>query len=69
MSRLVARAPRNRVLAARMRDDKRWVYAYREAAWDAAVEEARHRSFFSSIVYAAAALLGSWGGRPMLSED
>jgi hypothetical protein len=44
----------NRLLAARMRlgCDGR-VRAYRERAWAMAIKEARERSFFSSVLFAA----------------
>lgn len=44
--------PQNRMLAMRMRDGRRWVRVYREKAWEAALEEARHRSFLSHLFYA-----------------
>ncbi len=66
MSRLSTRsAPRNRLLALRMRDGHRWTLTYRERAWDVAVEEARRRSFFSSLVYAVT-MMGAWRSRPGL---
>ena len=45
-------APRNRMRALRMRDGHRWVKVYRQRAWDAAVEEARTRSFLSHLLFA-----------------
>jgi hypothetical protein len=40
------------MLAMRMRDGQRWVYAYREAAYERALDEARHRTFFGAMFYA-----------------
>lgn len=43
----------NKLLQAKMRDGERWVYTYREAAMERALQEARHRSFFGALFFAA----------------
>ena len=42
----------NRMRAMRMRDGDRWVNAYRVAAMEQALHEARHRSFLSALYFA-----------------
>ena len=42
----------NRLRDARMRDGRRWVKVYRERAWNVALQEARTRSFFGSLMFA-----------------
>lgn len=37
--------PSNRVTTMRMRDQRRWMFSYRRAAEDRALDEARHRSW------------------------
>ena len=49
--RAVDTAPCNHLLAARMRDSKRWVKRYREVAFERALVEARRRTFLSSIFF------------------
>jgi hypothetical protein len=49
----------NRMFAMRMRDGRRWVNAYREKAWVAAVEDARRRSWLSTMIYAATVMMRS----------
>ena len=52
--------PRNRLTRMRMRDGKRWTLIYRERAWDVAVEEARTRSFLSSLYVAVTMMMRQW---------
>ena len=44
--------PRNRMTRMRLRDGRRWVNLYREQALEAAIEEARTRSFLGSLYFA-----------------
>ncbi len=48
----------NRLRVMRMKDGRRWVNIYRGEAWDRALEEARHRSFLGTMLYAVGALFG-----------
>jgi hypothetical protein len=51
----------NRLLAMRMRDSRRWTLSYRDRAWKVAVNEARRRSFLSTIIFAV--MHTHWLGR------
>ncbi len=44
--------PRSRLSTMRMRDNKRFTLTYWEKAWEAALEEARTRSFLGALYYA-----------------
>lgn len=41
----------NAMTKLRMRDGRRWTLIYREKAWEAALEDARRKSFFGAIFY------------------
>ena len=53
----------NRMRRMRARDGRRWVNAYREKAWEAAVEESRSRWFLGSLYYACVATLRMFNTR------
>lgn len=54
----------NRLVAARMRDGRRWVTTYRKRACEVAIEEAERRSFLSSFLFAVSQSVALLAGRP-----